>query len=171
MWKFFDIQLLAWLAQRESMRFVNFCFVLLTGPTFEPCRRQDSLKRDKINLNLRFDFKSWKNVTLRDWSRNLQAEIEACFSLDKRSNLNKWVLQALMPRSTSSHFTQLWQSEPKKRMKEDMKKKRAWEEKNKWKFTCPGLHFKSDLRHITAISKLRIVGPVNMFSCRENKTD
>ena len=49
---------------------------------------------------------------------------KASFSLDKRSNLNKWVLQALMSVSTSSHYTkrltQLWRSEPKKRVKEEM---------------------------------------------------
>ena len=42
---------------------------------------------------------------LRNQSRNLpKAEIEASFYLSKRSNLNKWVLQAKTSSNTSSCF-------------------------------------------------------------------
>ena len=75
-----------------------------------------------------YDFISSKNVT--DSSAIYESNTVAIFCLSEKfvttsNNLKKWATQALMSHSTSSchteRLTQLWQSEPKNRVKEEMK--------------------------------------------------
>ena len=74
-----------------------------------------------------YDFDSSKNITD---PKGYEANTVAIFHLSEKvvitsNNLKKWATQAMMSHSTSSHhmerLMQLWQSEPKKRVKEEMK--------------------------------------------------
>ena len=77
-----------------------------------------------------YDLDSLKNVT--DLTAIFEVNTVAIFPLSEKTkrlltilnNLEKWATQALMSSSTRFHHTeslmQLWQSEPKKRVKDEM---------------------------------------------------